>query len=69
MYNGKIVNFGVRQLLDHEINYLTHDFKLATVVFVLRIWYYYVQGEKLWICTDHKARVSVFTERGEHENT
>ena len=53
MYNGKIVKYGVRQLLDHEINYLTHDLKLTTV-FVPRIWYYYVQGEKLWICTDHK---------------
>ena len=39
----------------HEQNYPTHDLKLATVVFALKIWRHYLYGEKCRIYTSHKS--------------
>ena len=44
-----------RQLKTHEKNYPTHDLELATIVFSLKIWRYYLYGEKCFIYTDHKS--------------
>ena len=38
MQDGKVVEYASRQLKPHEHNYPTHDLKLATVVFTLKIW-------------------------------
>ncbi|KAA3473995.1 CCHC-type integrase [Gossypium australe] len=38
-----------------EMNYLTHDLELATIVFALNIWRYYLYGEKCHIFTDYKS--------------
>lgn len=37
MQNGKVIMYALRQLKPHELNYLTHDLELATMVFVLKI--------------------------------
>ncbi|KAA3487990.1 Integrase, catalytic core [Gossypium australe] len=47
MQDGKVV--------PHERNYLTHNLKLATIVFALKIWRHYLYGEKYIIYTDHKS--------------
>ena len=39
----------------HEKNYPTHDLELAAIVFALKIWRYYLYGEKCFIYTDHKS--------------
>ena len=39
----------------HEQNYPTHDLELATVVFALKIWRYYLYGEKCRVYTYHKS--------------
>ena len=55
MQDGKVVAYASRQLKPHEHNYPTHDLDLAAVVFALKIWLYYLYGEKCRIYTDHKS--------------
>ena len=42
MQSGRVVAYGSRQLKKHEKNYPTHDLDLATIVFALKIWRYYL---------------------------
>ena len=44
MQNGKVIAYTSKQLKEHEKNYPTHNLELATVVFVLKIWRYYLYG-------------------------
>ena len=55
MQNGQVVAFGSRQLKIHEKNYPTHDMELAAVVFALKIWRHYLDGEKFQVFSDHKS--------------
>ena len=55
MQKGKVVAYLSRQLKLHEKNYPTHDLELAAIVFALKIWRYYLYGEKCFIYTDHKS--------------
>ena len=55
MQDGKVVAYASRLLKPHEQNYPTHDLELAVVVFALKIWRYYLYGEKCRIYTDHKS--------------
>ncbi|XP_016702194.1 uncharacterized protein [Gossypium hirsutum] len=45
--DGKVVAYASRQLKIQEGNYPTHDFELAAVVFELKIWRYYLYGERI----------------------
>ena len=45
MQNGRVIAYASRQLKNHETNYLTHDLKLAAMVFALKIWRHYLYGE------------------------
>jgi len=63
MENGKVVAYASRQLKNHVLNYTTHDLELATVVFALKIWRYYLYGEKCEIYTDHKSLKYLFTQK------
>nr|GFB02750.1 putative nucleotidyltransferase, ribonuclease H [Tanacetum cinerariifolium] len=42
MQHGKVIAYASRQLKPYEVNYLTHDLELATVVFALKIWRHYL---------------------------
>ena len=55
MQDGKVVAYASRQLKPHEKNYPTHDLKLASNVFALKIWRHYLYGEKCFIYSDHKS--------------
>ena len=46
MQDGKFVAYASRQLKPHEQNYSTHDLDLAALVFALKIWQHYLNGEK-----------------------
>ena len=61
MQHGKVIAYASRQLKSHEQNYPTHDLELATVVFALKIWIYYLYGERCEIYTDHKSLKYFFT--------
>ena len=42
MQRGRVVVYTSIQLKNHEQNYPTHDLKLATVVFALKLWRHYL---------------------------
>ncbi|KAA3477332.1 CCHC-type integrase [Gossypium australe] len=49
--NLDVVAYALRQLKQHECNYLTHDLKLAILY-----------GEKCYIYTDHKSLKYILTQ-------
>ena len=59
----RVVAYGSRQLKNHEQNYPTHDMELATVVFALKIWRYYLYGKQFEVYSDHKSLKYIFTQR------
>ena len=42
---------------------MTHDLELATVVFALKMWRQYLYSERFDVCSDHKSRTHIFTQR------
>ncbi|KAK8655771.1 hypothetical protein V6N13_108337 [Hibiscus sabdariffa] len=63
MQEGRVIAYVSRQLRPHELNYPTHDLKLAVVVFTLKIWRHYLYGEKCYIYTDHKSLKYLLTQK------
>ena len=63
MQEGKVVAYASRQLKIHEKNYPTHDLELAAIVFALKIWRYYLYGERCYIYTDHKSLKYLLTQK------
>ena len=63
MQDGKVVAHASRKLKPHEQNYPTHDLELAVVVFALKIWRYYLYGEKYRIFTYHKSLKYLLTQK------
>ena len=63
MQQGKVVAYALRQLKQHERNYLAHDFELAVVVFALKTWRHYLYGEKFEVYSDHKSLKYIFTQK------
>ena len=43
--------------------YPTHDMELAAVVFALKIWRYYLYGERFEMYSDYKSLKYIFTQR------
>jgi len=62
MQDGRVIAYASRQLRKHEVNYPTHDLKLAAVVHALKIWRHYLLGNKCHIYTDHKSLKYIFTQ-------
>ncbi|WVZ89241.1 LOW QUALITY PROTEIN: hypothetical protein U9M48_035667 [Paspalum notatum var. saurae] len=62
MQEGKVIAYASRQLCKHELNYPTHDLKLAAVVHALKIWRHYLYGQHREIYTDHKSLKYIFTQ-------
>ena len=61
MQHDKVVAYASQQLKEYEKNYPTHDLELAAIVLALKIWWYYLYGEKTQIYTDHKSLKYFFT--------
>ena len=61
MQSGRVIAYGSRQLKNHEQNYPTHDMKLATVVFALKIWRHYLYGEEFEVYSYQKILKYIFT--------
>jgi hypothetical protein len=62
MQDGRVVAYALQQLRKHEVNYLTHDLKLAVVVHALKIWRHYLIRKRCELYTDHKSLKYIFTE-------
>jgi hypothetical protein len=61
MQEGCVVAYASRQLWKHEVNYPTHDLKLAAVVHALKIWRHYLMGKRYELYTYHKSLKYIFT--------
>nr|GEV97909.1 hypothetical protein [Tanacetum cinerariifolium] len=55
MQREMVIAYASRQLKKHKENYTTHDLELGAVVFVLRLWRYYLYGTKCTVYTNHKS--------------
>ena len=53
--DGKVIAYGLRQLKEHEKNYVMHDLELAAVVSALKMWRHYLYGEKFGVHSDHRS--------------
>ena len=63
MQNDRVIAYASKQPKKHEENYPTHDLELATIVFALKIWKYYLYGVPCRIFTDHKSLQYIFTQK------
>jgi hypothetical protein len=61
MQENRVVAYASRALRPHEKNYPTHDLELAAVVHALKLWRYYLMGNRCNIYTDHKSLKYIFT--------
>lgn len=59
----QVISYVSYQLKNHELNYLTRDFELAVVVFVLKIWLHYLYGVTFELYTDHHNLKYLFTQK------
>jgi hypothetical protein len=62
MQEGRVIAYASRALRPHEINYPTHDLELAAVVHTLKIWRYYLMGNRCNVFNDHKSLKYIFTQ-------
>ena len=58
--NGRVIAYASRQLRPHEENYPTHDLKLVTIVFTIKIWRHYLYRAKFEVFSDHKSLKNLF---------
>jgi hypothetical protein len=61
MQENRVVAYASLALRPHEKNYSTHDLELAAVVHALKLWRYYLMGNRCNIYTDHKSLKYIFT--------
>ncbi|GJZ89751.1 putative reverse transcriptase domain-containing protein [Tanacetum coccineum] len=63
MRRNKVIAYVSIQLKILEKNYTTHDLKLGTVVFALKMWRHYLYRTKSVIYTDHKSLQHIFDQK------
>nr|GEW86401.1 putative reverse transcriptase domain-containing protein [Tanacetum cinerariifolium] len=63
MQRSKVIAYASKQLKIHEKNYTTHDLEIEAVVFVFKIWRYYLCGTKSVIYMDHKSLQHIFSQK------
>jgi hypothetical protein len=50
---GSVVCYESQKFNEHEINYVTHDLYLATIMHDLKMWRHYLMGRKFVLMIDH----------------
>ena len=50
------------RIKNHEHNYPTHDLELAAIVFALKIWCHYLDGEQFEVFSYHKSLRYIFSQ-------
>jgi hypothetical protein len=53
MQEGRVIFYASRKLKEHEINYVTHDLELVSIVHALKMWRHYLLGRRFVLMTDH----------------
>jgi hypothetical protein len=52
MQGGSVVCYESQKLNEHEVNYVTHDLELVTIVHSLKMWRHYLLGKKFVLMTN-----------------
>ena len=63
MQHWRVVAYASKQLRSHKLNYPTHDLELAAIVFALKIWQYYLCGERFQIYADYQSLKYLFLQK------
>ncbi|GKE55712.1 putative reverse transcriptase domain-containing protein [Tanacetum coccineum] len=63
MQREKVISHALSQLKIHEKNYITHDLELASVVFSLKLWRYYLYRTKCTVFKDHKSLQHILNQK------
>ena len=63
MQCGSVIAYKSRQLKVHVKNYPTHDSELAAIVFALKIWRYFLYGEKFELFSHRKSLKYLFSHK------
>lgn len=63
MQHDRVIAYVSKQLKMHKINYSTHNLELVIVMFILKIWRYYLYGVTYQIFTNHKSFKYLFTQQ------
>jgi hypothetical protein len=53
MQEEHVICYKSRKMNEREINYVTHDLELVTIVHALKIWRHYLLGRRFVLMTDH----------------
>lgn len=61
--HGRVVAYGFRQLKPYKDNYVAQDLKLVTIIFVLKIWHYYLYGQTFEIYMNYKSLKYLFSHK------
>lgn len=51
MQEGHVLCYDSRKLNEYEVNYVTHDLELATIIHTLKMWRHYLLGRKFTLMT------------------
>jgi hypothetical protein len=60
MQEGHVFCYESRKLNKGEINYVTHDLELASIVHALKMWRHYLLGRNFVLMTDHNRLSYLF---------
>jgi hypothetical protein len=60
MQEGKVICYESQKLNEHEVNYVTHDLELVSIVHALKMWRHYLLGRKFALMTNHSGLQYLF---------
>eukprot|EP00253_Pinus_taeda_P029813 PITA_29813 len=60
MQEGQVVCYESKKLNEHEVNYVTYDLELATIIHTLKMWRHYLLGRKFTLMIDHSGLKYLF---------
>jgi hypothetical protein len=55
MKEGHVIFYESIKLNEHEINYVTHDLELASIIHNLKMWSHYLLGRRFVLKTGHSG--------------
>jgi hypothetical protein len=55
MQEGHAIFYESRKSNEHEVNYVTHDMELVSIVHALKMWRHYLLGRIFVLMTDHSG--------------
>jgi hypothetical protein len=53
MQEGRVICYESKKLNEHEIDYVSHDIELVSIVHALKMWKHYLLGRIFVLMTDH----------------